>query len=523
MHARRRPLLSLLSSPLILLFVFSGLVNAIHGSQFTIIEATIDDIQRAFSRKELTSRRLVDLYLDQIARLNPLLRSVLEVNPDVRDLADEADRQREEAVAGSLGELHGIPVLLKDSIATKDKLNNTAGSYALLGSKVPGDAGVVDRLRRAGALILGKASLAEWYGVRSSKIPSGWCARGGRGVNPYVEWGDPCGSSTGSAISVAANMVSISVGTETDGSIICPADHNSAVGIKPTVGLTSRAGVIPISPRQDSIGPICRTVTDAVYLLEAIVGFDPKDYEATKAAAKFIPAGGYSQFLKKDGLQGKRLGVVRYPFLDSYNGSTAITAFEHHLNVLRQGGATIVNNLEIANIDIILNSSISGELALLLAEFKVSINSYLEELLNSTVRSLSDIIAFNSNHPILERMKEFGQDFFIISEMTNGIGEEEIKASETLEKLSKYGFEKMMKKNDLDAIVTLGSKAATVLAIGGYPGITVPGGYESDGMPFGICFGGLKERNRDGAKTCHCSTALLLSCSHPMRSKLGSG
>ncbi|KAG6619809.1 hypothetical protein I3842_Q080800 [Carya illinoinensis] len=472
MHARRRPLLSLLYSPLILLFVFSGLFNAIHCSQFTIIEATIDDIHRAFSRKELTSRRLVDLYLDQIARLNPLLRSVLEVNPDVRDLADEADRQREEAVAGSLGELHGIPVLLKDSIATKDKLNNTAGS--------------------AGALILGKASLAEWYGVRSSKIPSGWCARGGRGVNPYVEWGHPCGSSTGSAISVAANMVSISVGTETDGSIICPADHNSAVGIKPTVGLTSRAGVIPISPRQDSIGPICRTVTDAVYLLEAIVGFDPKDYEATKAAAKFIPAGGYSQFLKKDGLQGKRLGVVRYPFLDSYNGSTAITAFEHHLNVLRQGGATIVNNLEIANIDIILNSSISGELALLLAEFKVSINSYLEELLNSTVRSLSDIIAFNSNHPILERMKEYGQDRFIISEMTNGIGEEEIKASETSEKLSKYGFEKMMKKNDLDAMVTLGSDAATVLAIGGYPGITVPGGYESDGMPFGICFGGLK-------------------------------
>ncbi|KAF5443814.1 hypothetical protein F2P56_036340 [Juglans regia] len=488
MGVHRRPLLSLLFSPLILLLVFSGLVNTTHGSQFTIIEATIDDIQRAFSRKELTSRRLVDLYLDQIARLNPLLRSVLEVNPDARDQADEADRQREEAAAGSLGELHGIPVLLKDSIATKDKLNNTAGSYALLGSKVPGDAGVVDRLRRAGALILGKASLTEWYGIRSLKIPSYWSARGGRSVNPYVEWGDPCGSSSGSAISVAANMVSISVGTETDGSIICPADHNSAVGIKPTVGLTSRAGVIPISPRQDSIG----TVTDAVYLLEAIVGFDPKDYEATKAAAKFIPAGGYSQFLKEDGLHGKRLGVVRYPFLDSYNGSTAITAFEHHLNVLRQRGATIVDNLEIANIDIIMNRYISGELVLLLAEFKLSINTYLEELLNSTVRSLSDIIAFNSNHPILEMMKEFGQDEFIKSEMTNGIGEEEIKAHEKLEKLSKYGFEKMMKENDLDAMVTLGKDAAVVLAIGGYPGITVPGGYESDGMPFGICFGGLK-------------------------------
>ncbi|XP_059429776.1 probable amidase At4g34880 isoform X2 [Corylus avellana] len=396
---------SLLSSPLISLFVLSGFVNAIDGSQFTITEATIDDIQRAFTENKLTSRELVDLYLGQIASLNPLLRGVLEVNPDARDQADLADRERKEAANQGRrcsGELHGIPVLLKDSLATEDALNTTCGSYALLGSKVPRDSGVVERLRRAGAVILGKATLNEWYGVRSFTMPRGWCARGGQGVNPYVESGDPCGSSSGSGISVAANMVSVSLGTETDGSIICPADHNSAVGLKPTVGLTSRAGVIPISPRQDSIGPICRTVTDAVYLLDAIVGFDPRDYEATKAAAKFIPAGGYRQFLNQDGLKGKRLGVVRNPFSDSYNGSTAILTFEHHLNVLRQRGATILDNLEIADIDIIMNVSQSGELIALLAEFKLSINDYLPELINSTVKSLSDIIAFNLNNTVLE-------------------------------------------------------------------------------------------------------------------------
>ncbi|XP_050262739.1 probable amidase At4g34880 isoform X3 [Quercus robur] len=489
------------SSPLtlhLLLLVFSTIfVNPINGSQFTITEATIDDIHLAFSENQLTSRQLVDLYLDQIEALNPLLRSVLEVNPDALNQADEADRERQKAAAKdqgrrSLGELHGIPILLKDSIGTKDKLNTTCGSYALLGSTVARDSGVVQRLRKAGAVILGKASLSEWYGVRSSEIPDGWCARGGQALNPYVESADPCGSSSGPAISVAANMVSVSLGTETDGSIICPADHNSVVGIKPTVGLTSRAGVIPISPRQDTIGPICRTVTDAVYVLDAIVGFDPRDYEATKAASVFIPPGGYRQFLNEDGLKGKILGVVREPFLDSYNGTSAIPAFEHHLNVLRQRGATIVDNLEIANLDVIMDPSQSSELIALLAEFKISINEYLKELSNSTVRSLADIIAFNLNNPVIEKLEEYGQDEFLASENTSGIGEQEIEAIEMMANLSKYGFGKLMKDNNLDAMVTIGSGACTVLAIGGYPAITVPAGYESNGIPFGISFGGLR-------------------------------
>ncbi|KAM4099194.1 hypothetical protein ACJW30_07G137900 [Castanea mollissima] len=496
------PTTSLLSSSpltlLLLLLLFSTIfVNPINGSQFSITEATIDDIHLAFSENQLTSRQLVDLYLDQIEALNPLLRSVLEVNPDALNQADEADRERQAAAAKdqgrrSLGELHGIPILLKDSIGTKDKLNTTCGSYALLGSTVARDAGVVQRLRKAGAVILGKASLTEWYGVRSSEMPDGWYARGGQSLNPYVESADPCGSSSGPAISVAANMVSVSLGTETDGSIICPADHNSVVGIKPTVGLTSRAGVIPISPRQDTIGPICRTVTDAVYVLDAIVGFDPRDYEATKAASVFIPPGGYIQFLNEDGLKGKILGVVREPFLDSYNGTSAIPAFEHHLNVLRQRGATIVDNLEIANIDVILNVTLSGEATALLAEFKLSLNAYLKDLLVSPVRSLADVIAFDNKFSDLEKIKEYGQAIFLASQATNGIGNNEKAALLNLKNLSRDGFEKLMRKYRLDALVTPGPDAAPVLAIGGFPGINVPAGYDNNGVPFGITFGGLK-------------------------------
>ncbi|KAL7236980.1 hypothetical protein ACSBR1_020129 [Camellia fascicularis] len=486
-----RSLSLLASSPLIsLLFV---LVLAIDGQEFTIKEATIDGIQRAFTENRLTSRQLVDFYLNQIETLNPVLRGVMEVNPDAVDQAEKADRERKRNQGRQfLGDLHGVPVLLKDSIGTKDNLNATVGSYALLGSVVARDATVVERLRKAGAVIMGKASVNEWYGFRSWSILEGWCARSGQGLNPYVLSGNTCGSSSGSAISVAANMVFVSLGTETDGSIICPADHNSVVGIKPTVGLTTRAGVVTISPRQDTIGPICRTVSDAVCVLDAIVGFDPRDFEATKEAAKFIPAGGYKQFLNKDGLKGKRLGVVRKPFLALVNRSKAVATFEHHLYTLRKRGAIVVDNLHIANIDEILDPHRSGELMVMASDFKISINAYLKELITSPVRSLTDIITFNQNNPELEKLAEYGQQTFIEAEESTGIGEKEIQVLENLEKLSKEGFEKLMKENDLDALVTPGSRASPILAIGGYPAITVPAGYDSDGMPFGICFGGLR-------------------------------
>ncbi|OMO74460.1 Amidase [Corchorus capsularis] len=518
--------------PLLILFSILCLIIRIESHDFTIEEATIESIQKAFAKNKLTSLQLVDLYLKRIEKLNPVLRGVLEVNPDARAQAEKADRERrsDKHRRGSL--MHGIPVLLKDSIATKDKLNNTAGSYALLGSVAARDASIVKKLRKAGAVILGKATLSEWYSLRDLvKIPDGWSARGGQAKNPYVAWGGTCGSSSGSAISVAANMVSVSVGTETHGSILCPADYNSVVGIKPTVGLTSRAGVIPVSSRQDTIGPMARTVADAVHLLDAMVGFDPRDRKATSEAAKFIPAAGYKQFLIKDGIRGKRLGVVRHPFLDSLNASI-FTAFESQLGLLRYiyiyilysfifsayfgkiqaylhnniimsclfhfenyraKGAAIVDDLQIANIDIISDLTKSGELMLLLAEFKSSLNEYLKELKVSPVRSLADIIEFNNNNPELEKLREYGQDTFLQSEQTSGIGEKERKAAKYLEKLSHDGIEKVMKDYKLDALVAPGiSLSMTVLAIGGYPGITVPAGYESNGMPFGICFGGLK-------------------------------
>ncbi|XP_058213140.1 probable amidase At4g34880 [Rhododendron vialii] len=479
------PLSHLLLVVLSLLFLFA-LTNS--GHDFPIQEATIDGIQRAFADGRLTSRQLVDFYLHRIETLNPALRGVIEVNPDARDQADEADRE----IGAPRGSLHGIPVLLKDSIGTADKLNTTVGSYALLGSVVRRDATVVERLREAGAVVLGKASVSEWYHFRSFGIPDGWCARSGLKQNPYVESGTPSGSSSGSAISVAANMVAVSLGTETDGSIIGPADFNSVVGIKPTVGLTSRAGVVPISPRQDSIGPICRTVSDAVQVLDVIVGFDPRDFEATKEAAKFIPAGGYKQFLNLDGLKGKRLGVVRNPFLALSNKSTGVSTFESHLNTLRRRGATIVDDLEITDVEVILDRSQSGEAVALLAEFKLTINDYLEELITSPVRSLADVIAFNTNNPDLEKANEYGQENLIAAERTNGVGEEEREAIRMMENLSQNGFEKLMKENELDVMVTPGWGASTVLAIGGYPAISVPAGYDGSGMPFGICFGGLK-------------------------------
>ncbi|KAL3522453.1 hypothetical protein ACH5RR_015287 [Cinchona calisaya] len=452
------------------------------GNSFTIEEATIEEIHQGFVQKKLTTRQLVDYYLQKIQTLNPILRGVIEVNPDARELADKADEEREAerkknggGLGTTLGELHGIPVLLKDTIGTNDKLNTTAGSYALLGSKVPRDAGVVEKLRNAGAIIFGKASMSEWYKFRSlNGVPNGWCARAGQGVNPYVQSETPCGSSSGSAISVAANMVAVSLGTETYSSIICPADHNSVVGFKPTVGLTSRAGVIPMAPRWDTVGTICRTVSDAVYLLNVIVGFDTRDAETIEASI-FIPEGGYKKFLNKDGLKRKRLGIVRYPFVEKLHDPTQSAAFKNHIGILRQEGAIVIDNLKIEDVDKILEPNHSGEISIMMAEFKISINAYLKELIDSP-----------------EKLNEYDQHTFISAEKTEGFGDQEKAAVETLEKLSQNGFEKLMQEYELDAMVTPGSGACPVLAIGGFPAITVPAGYGNDGMPFGICFGGLK-------------------------------
>ncbi|XP_021810390.1 putative amidase C869.01 [Prunus avium] len=479
------------SLPLILLSLasFGSQTFSVHG--FHIREATISDLQQAFKQNQLTSRKLVEFYLQEIRRLNPVLNAVIEVNPDALYQADKADYQRKAKGPGYYSGLHGIPILLKDNIGTKDKLNTTAGSLALLGSVVPRDAGVVSKLRSAGAIILGKASLSEWAQFRSLTAPAGWSARGGQGKNPYVLSATPCGSSSGPAISAAANLVAVSLGTETDGSILCPASFNSVVGIKLTVGLTSRAGVIPITPRQDTVGPITRTVSDAVHVLDAIVGYDYND-QATREASKYIPSSGYKQFLQAYGLKGKRLGIVRDPFFTSGSGSLQLQAFEKHFQTLRQGGAVLVDHLEIANIDVILNFNLSGEATASLAEFKLALNAYLKDLVLSPVRSLADVIAFNLKFSGVELIKEFGQDIFLAAQATNGIGNNEKAALLNLAKLTKYGFEKLLTDNRLDALVTPGSDVSPVLAIGGFPGISVPAGYDKKGVPFGITFGGLK-------------------------------
>ncbi|KAK2631240.1 hypothetical protein EUGRSUZ_L03196, partial [Eucalyptus grandis] len=300
-------------------------------------------------------------------------------------------------------------------------------------------------------------------------------------------------------------MGAVSLGTETDGSILGPSSSNSVVGVKPTVGLTSRSGVVPLAPRQDTVGPICRTVADAVNVLDVIVGFDPYDAEATREASKYIPRGGYNQFLKADGLRGKRLGIVRKLYY-SRSGSQVAKAFESHLNTLRKQGAVLLDHLELANIDEIFYDS--GEDAAMSAEFKLALNTYLQDLVISPVRSLTDVIEFNNKHKHVEKIDQYGQNLFLTAQATNGINKAVKSAWRNMDRLSRDGFEKLMRQNKLDAFVTplnWGSRvlaiggfpgisvpAGRVLAIGGFPGISVPAGYDEKGVPFRICFGGLR-------------------------------
>ncbi|KAJ7562653.1 hypothetical protein O6H91_03G078700 [Diphasiastrum complanatum] len=458
-----------------------------HKAQFSVEEATIDEIQAAFKAGTLTSRQLVESYLHRIATFNPLLHAIIEVNPDALTLADKADEERKIAKK-PLSPLHGIPILLKDNIATKDKLNTTAGSFALLGSVVPRDAGVVRRLRKAGAIIIGKANLSEWANFKSTNSSNGYSSRGGQTLDPYVLGADPCGSSSGSAVSPAANLVAVSLGTETDASIICPASRNAVVGIKPTVGLTSRAGVVPISHTQDTVGPLCRTVSDAVEVLDVIVGFDKLD-RATRLAARFIPKGGYKQFLKKDGLKGKRIGIIRDPFFTTAQNPLEETlAIDELLPIMRKVGAELIDNATIKNVAEILVGN--SETTVLLFDFKHDINKYLASLIKSPVRTLADIIAFDIKHAN-EELNKSGQELFLLAESTTGLQSMVYKtALETDHNLTSHGIDKLIKSSKLDAILAPSFSGITsVAAIRGYPGISVPAGFDK-GVPFGITFVG---------------------------------
>ena len=420
-----------------------------------------------------------------------------EVNPDALAIAKALDDERR--AKGARGPLHGIPILLKDNIATFDKMENTAGALALVGARAREDAFIAKRLREAGAVILGKASMSEWAYFKSAPGVSGWSARNGQGRNPYVLDRTPCGSSSGSAIAVAANLVAVSIGTETDGSIICPSGVNGVVGIKPTVGLTSRSGVIPISATQDTIGPFGRTVADAATVLGAMIGVDPRDPATQASVGKSQPD--YTRFLDKTGLRGARIGVPR----DGYFGYSpkADAVINQAIEVLRYEGAEVVDPVKIPNFDrTVLNAA---EIIVLLYEFKAGVNAYLGEVTGAKVKTLEDIIAFNkqdagANLPFM------GQELLERAQAKGALTEQEyLDALEKCRTLGRDSFDAALNDGKLDALVAptttpawpfdvvngdqfRGSSGKSA-ALGGYPLVSVPAG-QVQGLPIGITFMG---------------------------------
>jgi amidase len=471
------------------------------GPHGELEEATVASLQAEMTAGRLSARRLVEQYLERIAALDrsgPTLRSIIEVNPDALEIAEALDRER--AASGPRGPLHGIPIVLKDNIATADKMGTTAGSLALTGVSVTQDAFVAARLRAAGAILLGKANMSEWANFRSTHSSSGWSARGGQAVNPYSLDRSPCGSSSGSATAVAANLVAVSLGTETDGSILCPASVNGAVGIKPTVGLTSRAGVIPITHSQDTVGPFARTIADAAAVLTAIAGADPRDPATSQAPG--APTD-YAARLNADALHGARIGVPREVYF-GYSPATDALA-EAAIQTMRALGATIVDPDNIPNAKEM--SASEAELTVLLYEFKEDLNAYLESLpVDAPVRSLADLIAFNEAHAA-EEMPYFGQEILLLAQEKGPLTEQAyLDALAENYRLSRTeGIDTILESEQLDALVMpTGGPAWKIdlitgdhhsggssqpAALAGYPAISVPLGYVA-GLPVGLTFMG---------------------------------
>ena len=466
---------------------------------FDLEELTITDLQQGLQSGKYTSRELVEKYSDRITDIDkkgPGLYSVIEMNPDAERIAIALDRERKEK--GPRSPLHGIPILLKDNIDTQDRMMTTAGSLALVGAKPQRDAFVAQRLREAGALILGKTNLSEWANFRSTKSSSGWSGRGGQTKNPYVLERNPCGSSSGSGAAVAANLCAAAIGTETDGSVVCPSSANSLVGIKPTVGLVSRAGIIPISHSQDTAGPMARTVSDAAILLSAMTGIDPRD-EATNASSGKSVAD-YTKFLDKDGLRGMRLGIARKHF--GFN-ERVDKLMNELLAELKKLGAVLVDPSDIPT----TGKFDDSEFEVLLYEFKADLNTYLAGLgPQAPVRSLKDVIAFNEKNSARE-MPYFGQDIMLKAEAKGPLTSKPYLAALRKNHLltRAQGIDAIMKKNRLDALVApTGGPAwptdwingdhftggySSASAVAGYPHITVPAGYVF-GLPVGISFFG---------------------------------
>jgi amidase len=466
---------------------------------FEFEEWTIAQLQDAMTRGRLTARALAEQYLARIEALDrtgPTLRAVIEVNPDALAIAEALDAERR--TKGPRGPLHGIPILVKDNLDTADRMMTTAGSLALVGSIAARDAFVVQKLREAGAVLLGKTNLSEWANFRSSRSTSGWSARGGQCRNPYVLDRNPCGSSSGSGTATSANLCAAAIGTETDGSIVCPSNATGLVGLKPTLGLVSRAGIIPIAHSQDTAGPMARTVADAAALLGAIAGPDPRD-PATEASRGHVHPD-YTRFLDPRGLAGARLGIAR-KFFGFHERVDAV--LEEAIAAMKAAGAVMVDPVELE----MPRELGDSELVVLLYEFKADLNRYLGGLgPNVATRTLADLIAFNERHKDKE-MPYFGQDLFIQAEAKGPLTSREyLDALAKNQRLARdQGIDAVMTKHRLDAIVAptggpawvidlvtgdhFGGGSSSLPAIAGYPNITVPAG-DVFGLPIGVSFFG---------------------------------
>jgi amidase len=474
-------------------------VKAHKVKPFALDEATISQLQQLMVSGKASSVTLVKKYLrriEEIDRHGPALTAVIELNPDALTIASKCDTERK--TKGPRGPLHGIPVLIKDNIDTHDRMTTTAGSLALRGSIPPKDSFVAEQLRTAGAVILGKTNLSEWANFRGSLSTSGWSGRGGQTRNPYVLDRNPSGSSSGSAVAVSANLCAVAVGTETDGSVISPSSFNGIVGIKPTLGLISRAGIIPIAHSQDTAGPMARTVTDAAILLGALAGSDPRDAATAEASAKKLKD--YSTCLDFEGLRGARLGVAR-----SYFGShpKVDVLIEAALSVIKEHGAEIIDPVDLKKSP----EMEKAELEVLRYEMKADMNAYLGTLgPQAPVHTLKEIIEFNERHADQE-LKWFGQEELLKSEAKGPLTEQAyLDALATCRRLARTeGIDAVMDKDNLDAVAAPTSTPAhvtdwllgdhglgdstTPAAVAGYPSITVPAGLVA-GLPVGISFFG---------------------------------
>jgi len=467
--------------------------------EFELDELTIDDLQQAMQSGKYSSRGLTEKYLARIQDIDkggPRINSVIEVNPEALEIAEGLDRERKDK--GARSPLHGIPILIKDNIDTADRMNTTAGSLALLGSTPPKDAFVAAQLRKAGAVILGKTNLSEWANIRSSHSTSGWSGRGGLTRNPYALDRNPCGSSSGTGAAVAANLCVAGVGTETDGSVVCPSSANGLAGMKPTLGLISRSGIVPISHSQDTSGPMARTVRDLAVLLGAMAGADPDDKVTAASASKIEPD--YTKFLDPNGLRGARIGVVRKYF--GFND--AVDQLMNNLvEEMKRAGAEITDPADIPTI----GKFDDTELLVFMYELKADLAAYFARLGDTApMKSLKDVIDFNEKNKNKE-MPYFGQDLFLKSQEKGPLTSKEyLDALAGNRKLTRTdGIDFVMDKFKLDALVAptggpawltdlingdhVAGGSSNAAAVAGYPNINVTAGYLY-GLPVGISFFG---------------------------------